>query len=187
MDQFSYAFGVVIGNQILNMSVKQMLNLDDFYAAVTDLFNNNELKIDSKMSNIIVNSMMNAVQNEKVKEEGLKFLEENKKNPDIHCTSSGLQYQVISEGTGRKPVSTDKVNCTYNGTFINGTAFDQGTTDFRLDQVIKGWTEGLQLMSEGSKYKFFIPYELAYGSRGIPGAIPGYSVLIFDVELIKIL
>lgn len=104
---------------------------------------------------------------------------------------SGLQYKVLREGDGRKPSATDKVECHYEGTLINGEVFDSSyrrgeTATFGLNQVIKGWTEGLQLMQEGAKYRFFIPYDLAYGERGAGQSIPPYAALIFDVELIKV-
>lgn len=104
---------------------------------------------------------------------------------------SGLQYKVLREGDGRKPSATDQVECHYEGTLINGQVFDSSyrrgeTATFGLNQVIKGWTEGLQLMQEGAKYRFFIPYDLAYGENGAGQSIPPYAALIFDVELIKV-
>ena len=105
---------------------------------------------------------------------------------------SGLQYQVLKEGDGKKPKATDKVRCHYEGTLINGTVFDSSykrgePAVFPLNQVIAGWTEGLQLMQEGAKYRFFIPYNLAYGERGAGASIPPYAALVFDVELIDVL
>ncbi len=104
---------------------------------------------------------------------------------------SGLQYQVLREGDGRKPAATDQVECHYEGTLINGQVFDSSyqrgqTATFGLNQVIAGWTEGLQLMQEGAKYRFFIPYHLAYGERGAGQSIPPFATLIFDVELVKV-
>jgi len=125
------------------------------------------------------------------KTQGVQFLEENKKNSEVKMTGSGLQYKVLKEGTGKNPSATDNVEVHYRGTLIDGTEFDSSykrnkTITFPLNGVIKGWTEGLQLMKEGAKYKFYIPSELAYGSSGTPG-IPPDSVLIFEVELIKVL
>lgn len=124
-------------------------------------------------------------------ERGLAFLAENKKRPEVTETASGLQYEVLVEGTGPKPASaSSRVTTHYTGTTIDGKVFDSSVNrgepiSFGLNQVIKGWTEGLQLMTVGSKYRFFIPYELAYGERGAGGSIPGGAALIFDVELFE--
>ena len=122
---------------------------------------------------------------------GREFLEENAKNDSVVQTTSGLQYMVLQEGTGAKPGPTDEVTVHYTGRLIDGTVFDSSVergepATFPLDKVIPGWTEGLQLMSEGSKYRFFIPSELAYGSKGAGEQIQPNSTLIFDVELIKV-
>lgn len=121
---------------------------------------------------------------------GSDFLENNKNKENVKVTASGLQYEVIKSGAGKKPVHTDSVEVHYRGTLINGSEFDSSyrrneTITFSLTSVIAGWTEGLQLMQEGAKYRFYIPPNLAYGDRALPG-IPADSVLIFDVELIKI-
>ena len=120
-----------------------------------------------------------------------EFLDKNAKREGVKVTSSGLQYEVLEEGNGKSPLATDIVRCHYEGRLIDGTVFDSSykrgePSEFALNQVIKGWTEGLQLMKEGSKYRFYIPYHLAYGSRGI-GNIPPYAALIFDVELIEVI
>ena len=125
------------------------------------------------------------------KQEGEAFLAENAKKDGVVTLPSGLQYQVLREGDGRKPSATDQVECHYEGTLINGQVFDSSyrrgeTATFGLNQVIKGWTEGLQLMQEGAKYRFFIPYQLAYGERGAGQSIPPFATLIFDVELVKV-
>ncbi|MFZ4815081.1 MAG: FKBP-type peptidyl-prolyl cis-trans isomerase [Phototrophicaceae bacterium] len=125
------------------------------------------------------------------KAEGEAYLSENAKRPEVKTTPSGLQYEVITQGDGAKPSATDTVEVHYHGTFINNKVFDSTVTrgqpiSFALNQVIKGWTEGLQLMSIGSTYKFYIPYQLAYGERGYPGAIPPHSALIFEVQLLGI-
>jgi FKBP-type peptidyl-prolyl cis-trans isomerase len=122
---------------------------------------------------------------------GQAFLAENKNRPEVTETASGLQYEVMVQGTGPKPGPTTKVTTHYHGTTIDGKVFDSSLQrgqplSFGLHQVISGWTEGLQLMPVGSKYKFFIPYNLAYGERGAGGAIPGGAALIFEVELIAI-
>ena len=127
----------------------------------------------------------------KAKEEGEKFLAENAKREGVKTTASGLQYEVLEATIGQKPKATDTVRVHYEGTLIDGTVFDSSykrgeSISFPLNGVIKGWTEGLQLMSVGSKYKFFIPYQLAYGERGAGGSIPPYAALIFTVELLGI-
>ncbi|MCR5050255.1 MAG: FKBP-type peptidyl-prolyl cis-trans isomerase [Paludibacteraceae bacterium] len=127
----------------------------------------------------------------KAKEEGEKFLAENGKRNGVQTTASGLQYEVLEATLGQKPKATDKVKVHYEGTLIDGTVFDSSykrgeAISFPLNGVIKGWTEGLQLMSVGSKYKFFIPYQLAYGERGAGASIPPYAALIFTVELLGI-
>lgn len=124
-------------------------------------------------------------------EAGKKFLEENAKKEGIKTTASGLQYEVIREGTGPKPGPTSTVEVHYEGTLINGQVFDSSyrrneTISFPLNRVIPGWTEGLQLMSTGSKYRLYLPSELGYGARGAGGDIPPHAALIFDVELISI-
>ena len=123
---------------------------------------------------------------------GDTYLKQNAAKPGVHTTASGLQYEVLTEGTGRTPAATDKVEVNYRGTLLNGTEFDSSykrgkPIDFRLDQVIKGWTEGVQLMKEGAKYRFVIPSKLAYGQRGAGGAIGPDETLIFEVELLKVL
>lgn len=122
------------------------------------------------------------------KSAGEAFLKENAKHDDVHVTDSGLQYTVLREGDGPKPTAADIVEVDYHGTFIDNKVFDSSytrgeTISFPLSGVIKGWTEGLQLMAVGSHYKFYIPYDLAYGERGAAGVIPPYATLIFEVEL----
>jgi len=124
-------------------------------------------------------------------ESGRAFLRENAKRPEVHTTASGLQYEVITEGTGAKPAATDVVKVHYAGKLIDGTEFDSSIKrgepiEFPLNRVIKGWTEGLQLMREGGKYRLYIPYELGYGERGAGSQIPPYATLIFEIELIKV-
>ena len=124
-------------------------------------------------------------------EQGQAFLEENKKRPGVVVLPSGLQYEIIKEGTGKKPQATDQVRCHYEGTLIDGTEFDSSykrnePTTFRANQVIKGWTEALTMMPVGSKWELYIPQELAYGSRETGGQIKPFSTLIFEVELVSI-
>ncbi len=136
-----------------------------------------------------VDFVMNA--SVKAKEEGEKFLADNAKRPEVKTTPSGLQYEVLDATLGQKPKATDTVRVHYEGTLIDGTVFDSSykrgqSISFALNQVIKGWTEGLQLMSVGSKYKLYIPYQLGYGAAGAGADIPPYAALIFTVELLGI-
>jgi len=124
-------------------------------------------------------------------EKGEQFLAENAKRPEVKTTTSGLQYEVLTESSGRSPKATDTVTVHYRGTLLDGKEFDSSykrnaPASFPLNRVIPGWTEGVQLMKEGAKYRFFIPSQLAYGSRGAPGAIGPNETLIFDVELLKV-
>ena len=192
MDKVSYALGMSIGRQLEQMSATE-LNIDDFSQAIKDVFAGSTPLTDSE-AEITVQFFFQQKAEEQAKAakaEGENFLAENAKKPGVVTLPSGLQYQVLREGNGRKPSATDQVECHYEGTLINGQVFDSSyrrgeTATFGLNQVIKGWTEGLQLMQEGAKYRFFIPYNLAYGERGAGQAIPPYAALIFDVELIKV-
>lgn len=183
MDKVSYALGMSIGRQLEQMSATE-LNIDDFSQAIKDVFAGSTHLTDSE-AEITVQSFFQQKAEEQAKAakaEGENFLAENAKKPGVVTLPSGLQYQVLREGNGRKPSATDQVECHYEGTLINGQVFDSSyrrgeTATFGLNQVIKGWTEGLQLMQEGAKYRFFIPYNLAYGERGAGQAIPPYEVL----------
>ena len=124
--------------------------------------------------------------------EGKVYLDANAKKEGVKVTKSGLQYEVLQEGTGKSPKATDTVRCHYEGRLLDGTVFDSSykrgePADFGLNQVIPGWTEGVQLMKEGAKFRFTIPYLLAYGEQGAGASIPPFSTLVFDVELIKVL
>ena len=201
MDKVSYALGIGIGHQLANMG-GSALNIDDFAQAVKDVLAGGELKIKSSEAQQIVQTFF-AEQEEKInkqrqeagkmaKEAGEKYLAENAKKDGIITLPSGLQYQVLKEGNGKKPSAKDSVKCHYEGFLIDGTVFDSSVQRgepavFGLQQVIAGWTEGLQLMQEGAKYRFFIPYRLAYGEGGAGASIPPYAALIFDVELIQVM
>lgn len=192
MDKVSYALGMSIGHQLQQMNATS-LDIDDFGQAIKDVFAGNARLTDSE-AQIAVQSFFQQKAEEQAKAakaEGENFLAENAKKPGVKVLPSGLQYQVLREGNGRRPTATDQVECHYEGTLINGQVFDSSyrrgeTATFGLNQVIKGWTEGLQLMQEGAKYRFFIPYNLAYGEQGAGQAIPPYAALIFDVELVKV-
>jgi FKBP-type peptidyl-prolyl cis-trans isomerase FklB len=200
MDKVSYALGIGIGHQLANMG-GQELNIDDFAQAVKDVLAGHDLKIKSSEAQQIVQDFF-AQQEQKInkqrqeagkvhKEAGEKYLAENAKKEGVVTLPSGLQYQVLKAGNGRKPSAKDTVKCHYEGFLIDGTVFDSSIqrgepATFPLQQVIAGWTEGLQLMQEGAKYRFFIPYRLAYGEGGAGASIPPFAALIFDVELIQV-
>ena len=201
MDKLSYGLGLGIGQQLAQMNIEG-LNIDDFAEAIRDVLAGAELKVGHREAQQIVQEYfqkqekkLNAEREEKGKKakvEGEKFLAENAKKEGVKVTKSGLQYMVLREGTGRQPKATDSVRCHYEGFLIDGTVFDSSVqrgepATFGLQQVIAGWTEGLQLMNEGAKYRFFIPYLLAYGPSGAGNSIPPYAALIFDIELIKVM
>lgn len=202
MDKLSYALGHNIGHQLIGMGLQKSLNIEDYAAAIADVLQGRE----PKMSHSEVNEVLEhyfteleerqqaeaAERGKAAKGEGEAFLKENAKRASITVTASGLQYEVVKEGTGRQPKASDTVRCHYEGTLIDGTVFDSSyrrnqPAEFGLRQVIAGWTEGVQLMKEGSIFKFYIPYNLAYGERGAGADIPPYAALIFTVELIKVL
>ena len=192
MDKVSYALGMSIGHQLQQMSATE-LNIDDFAQAIKDVFSAKAQLTDAEAQTAVQTFFQQKAEEQAAaaKAEGENFLAENAKKPGVKTLPSGLQYEVLREGNGRKPSATDEVECHYEGTLINGQVFDSSyrrgeTATFGLNQVIKGWTEGLQLMQEGAKYRFFIPYNLAYGEQGAGQAIPPYAALIFDVELIKV-
>lgn len=201
MDKVSYALGLGIGRQLAQMGASE-LNIDDFAAAIKDVIAGNELKVSNREAQTIVQDYfrkqeekLNAERAEKgkvAKAEGEKYLAENAKKEGVATLPSGLQYMVLKEGNGKKPKATDQVKCHYEGFLIDGTVFDSSIQRgepavFPLNQVIAGWTEGLQLMQEGAKYRFFIPYILGYGEGGAGASIPPYAALIFDVELLEVL
>lgn len=200
MDKLSYALGIGIGSQLAGMGAKE-LNIDDFAQAIKDVISGSELKVDNAEAQTLV---QNFFQEQEAKQQaaaaeagkvakaaGEAFLAENGKKDGVVTLPSGLQYQVLKEGDGKKPSATDQVVCHYEGTLIDGTVFDSSyqrnqPATFGLNQVIAGWTEGVQLMQEGAKYRFFIPYNLAYGERGAGAQIPPFATLVFDVELIEV-
>lgn len=200
MDKLSYALGLGIGQQLSQMNISA-LRIDDFAQAVKDVIEGNSLQMKHSEAQTIVQDFfreqeekINAERAEKgkaAKEAGEKYLADNAKKDGVVTLPSGLQYIVLRDGDGKKPKATDRVRCHYEGFLIDGTVFDSSVqrgepATFGLQQVIAGWTEGLQLMREGAKYRFFIPYMLGYGASGAGASIPPYSALIFDVELIKV-
>ena len=194
MDKFSYAIGLGIGQNLLSMGA-QGINVDDFAQAISDVLNRKETAISHNEAREIVNKYfeeLEAKMNAENIEKGKAFLAENAKKEGIITLPSGLQYQVLQEGNGKKPSATDRVKCHYEGTLIDGTLFDSSIKRgqpavFGVNQVIKGWVEALQLMSEGSKWRLFIPSELGYGAQQAGEMIPPHSTLIFEVELIEVL
>ncbi len=194
MDKFSYAIGLGIGQNLKGMGATN-INLNDFTQAIKDIIEENQTAISHKEAQTIVNDYFQKLEkqiNQANIQEGTDFLEENKKNPNIITLPSGLQYEIIKEGNGKKPKASERVKCHYEGTLINGTLFDSSIKRgepaiFGVSQVIPGWVEALQLMNEGSKWRLFIPSELAYGAQGAGEMIPPHSTLIFEVELIEVL
>ena len=200
MDKLSYALGIGIGSQLAGMGAKE-LNIDDFAQAIKDVVSGSALKVDNAEAQTLVQNFFRKQEAERqaaaaeagkaAKAAGEAFLAENGKKEGVVTLPSGLQYQVLKEGNGKKPSATDQVVCHYEGTLIDGTVFDSSykrkePATFGLNQVIAGWTEGVQLMQEGAKYRFFIPYDLAYGDRGAGAQIPPFAALVFDVELIEV-
>ncbi len=192
MDKVSYALGMSIGRQLLQMNAAEV-NVDDFAQAIKDVFASKATLTEAEAQAAVESFFQKKAEEQAgaAKKDGEAFLAENAKKDGVVTLPSGLQYQVLREGNGRKPSATDQVECHYEGTLINGQVFDSSyrrgeTATFGLNQVIKGWTEGLQLMQEGAKYRFFIPYHLGYGERGAGQSIPPYATLIFDVELVKV-
>ena len=192
--KISYALGLGIGQQLKSMNIENF-SVSEFARSIEDVMSGKETEMSAKDAQILLNEYFQKKQEEEAKAniaEGKAFLEENGKREGVVTTKSGLQYEVLTEGTGNSPKATDKVRCHYEGRLIDGTVFDSSyqrnePADFGLNQVIAGWTEGVQLMKEGAKYRFYIPYLLGYGERGAGASIPPYATLVFDVELIKVL
>lgn len=207
LDSASYAFGQMMASNLKQGGLSS-LNYDLMSRGLKDAFNGTAPAMQQQTSQEIINKLFEGLsgkraqiekQNEaqeKLKfapaiKEGEAFLAKNKTNPNIKTTASGLQYEIITQGNGVKPIATDQVSVHYKGALLNGQEFDSSykrekPTSFGVSQVIKGWTEGLQLMQEGSKFRFYIPYDLAYGGRGAGANIPPFSTLVFEVELLKV-
>ena len=200
MDKLSYALGLGIGRQLSQMGAND-LNAADFAQAVKDMIDGKEPQVPAAEAQQIVEDFFQKQEERQraeaaekykgAKSEGEKYLSENAKKEGVTTLPSGLQYQVLKEGNGKSPKATDKVVCHYEGMLIDGTMFDSSIqrgepATFPINGVIAGWTEGLQLMKEGAKYRFFIPYQLGYGERGAGASIPPFATLVFDVELIEV-
>lgn len=201
MDKVSYSLGLGIGRQLADMGAAG-LNIDDFAQAIKDVLAGRKPQIgDAEAQTLVQNFFREQEQKQRAaaakrfeanKRSGEQYLAENAKKEGVITLPSGLQYQVLRPGNGKRPKETDQVRCHYEGMLIDGTLFDSSIQRgepavFGLNQVIKGWTEGVQLMQEGAKYRFFIPYSLGYGEQGAGRQIPPYSALIFDVELLEVL
>lgn len=201
MDKNSYALGMSIAHNMLQSGVRE-ISFDDFTAGLKAALTGAEPAISYEEAGTLLDEFFGKIQEEQaarqaeigefMKKDGETFLAANAKKEGVTVLPSGLQYKVLKSGEGRKPGRTDKVKCHYEGTFPNGQKFDSSydrdePAVFGVNQVIAGWTEALQLMSEGSAWELYIPYNLAYGEAGAPGAIPPYSALVFKVELIEVL
>ncbi len=193
MDSISYSLGVLIAQNLKNQGFKDVKS-SDLAAGIDDVLAGRELKINLQECN---NTIQDYSTKQREKESGAlieggkKFLEENGKRKEVVTLPSGLQYEIIKAGNGPKPAATDQVTVHYHGTLIDGTVFDSSVkrgepATFPVNGVIQGWVEALQLMPVGSKWKLFIPYNLAYGERGAGQSIKPYSTLIFEVELLSI-
>ena len=191
-DSASYAIGVSVASFYKQQGITN-LNTALVSRAINDILGGKKALLDDQAANACVTKLMNEMQEEKSKpiiEAGKAFLAKNKTRPEVKTTASGLQYEVIKEGTGIKPTIVDTFVAHYRGTFVNGTEFEASYNRgepliYPVSAVIRGWTEGLQLMPAGSKYKFYIPHNLAYGVND-NGTIPGGSTLIFELELLDV-
>ena len=193
MDKISYAIGLSMGQNLMGSGVTS-LEYADLAAGIKDVLEKNQPQISYQEAQQVLGKFFSELESKiagEAKAAGEAFLAENAKREGVKVTESGLQYEVLEATIGQKPKATDKVRVHYEGTLIDGTVFDSSykrgeSITFGLNQVIKGWTEGLQLMSIGSKYKLYLPYQLAYGERGAGANIPPYAALIFTVELLGI-
>ena len=193
MDKISYAIGLSMGQNLMGSGVTS-LEYADLAAGIKDVLEKNQPQISYQEAQQVLGKFFSELEAKiagEAKAAGEAFLAENAKREGVKVTESGLQYEVLEATIGQKPNATDNVRVHYEGTLIDGTVFDSSykrgeSITFGLNQVIKGWTEGLQLMSIGSKYKLYLPYQLAYGERGAGANIPPYAALIFTVELLGI-
>lgn len=201
MDKNSYALGMSIAHNMIQSGVKE-ISFEDFTAGLKATLKGEEPAISYEDAGKLLDKYFSQLEEaqaasraeigEAMKKEGAEFLLENAKKEGVTVLASGLQYKVLKNGNGKKPGKTSQVKCHYEGTFIDGKVFDSSyrrgePAVFGVNQVIAGWTEALQLMSEGSEWQLFIPYNLAYGEAGAGGSIPPYAALVFKVELIEVL
>ena len=193
MDKISYALGLSLGNNLLGSGVNA-LGYGQLAQGIQDVMEQKKPKMSYEEAQTVINDFFQSLQaegGEKAQSEGKAFLEENSKRAEIVTLPSGLQYEIMTEGAGATPKATDTVKVHYHGTLIDGKVFDSSVNrgepaTFGVTQVISGWVEALQLMPVGSKWKLFIPSELAYGAQGAGQAIAPHSTLIFEVELLEV-
>lgn len=193
MEKVSYALGLSIGNNLMGSGIKD-LNTDEFIKAVKDVLAGNKPEMSYEEAKQVLDTFFQDLAN-KINEQNIKagkdFLEKNKAQEGVVELASGLQYQILTSGSGKSPSVTNRVKCHYTGMLLDGTVFDSSVqrgepAEFGVNQVIAGWTEALQLMKEGDKWRLFIPSDMAYGARGAGNSIPPHATLIFDVELIEV-
>ena len=193
MDKISYALGLSLGNNLSGSGVNA-LDYGQLAQGIQDVLEQKKPKMSYEEAQTVINDFfqsLQAVGGEKAQSEGKAFLEENCKRAEIVTLPSGLQYEIMTEGAGATPKATDTVKVHYHGTLIDGKVFDSSVNrgepaTFGVTQVISGWVEALQLMPVGSKWKLYIPSELAYGAQGAGQAIAPHSTLIFEVELLEV-
>ena len=193
MEKLSYAIGMSMAQNLMQSGLKN-IDIDAFVKAFTSVWNKADLDMDSNEANQLLQEYFTKQQDAMLNQNleiGRAFLEENKKKANVVTLPSGLQYEILTEGKGEKPKATDSVKCHYHGTLIDGTVFDSSVERgqpavFGVTQVIQGWVEALQLMPVGSKWRLYLPSELAYGKQGAGRDIQPNSALIFDVELLGI-
>ena len=194
MNKISYALGLGIAHQLKSMGIEDF-SVEDFSQSVSDVLADKTPAMTNREAQELLNDYFQKKQKEEAEKaiaEGKVFLEANGKREGVTTTKSGLQYEVLTPGKGeRSPKATDTVVCHYEGRLVSGKVFDSSyernqPAEFGLNQVIPGWTEGLQLIGEGAKFRFYIPYLLGYGEQGAGPSIPPYSTLVFDVELISV-
>lgn len=194
IEAVSYSVGMSVAGSLMQQNLEN-INPEAFLEGITDALEGKTPKYTPEEANAIIQKYLQAAGEAKfgkIKEEGEAFLAENAKKEGITTTPSGLQYEVINEGNGKSPSETSNVTVHYHGTLIDGSVFDSSVSrgepaTFGVNQVIKGWTEALQLMKEGDKYRLYIPQDLAYGANPHPGGpIKPYMPLVFDVELLEV-
>lgn len=194
MDKISYALGISMASNLKSTGINN-LNLNEFQKGVSDIMEGKKPNMDMEEAQMLLSQYFSKLQQEadaKNKEMGEKFLAENKKREGIITTASGLQYEILTEGNGPKPKATDTVSCHYEGRLIDGTVFDSSIrrgqpAQFPVNGVIAGWVEALQMMPVGSKWRLYIPSDLAYGAHGAGDIIGPNATLIFDVEVLQII
>jgi FKBP-type peptidyl-prolyl cis-trans isomerase FklB len=201
LDRISYALGLSMGNNFRASGI-QSINVNDFADGVAAVFDGVKPKMSYDEAKAVIREYFTAMEEqqraeaaktgEANRQAGEAFLSENGKRPEIHTTATGLQYEVLAEGNGTQPTANDRVKVHYTGKLIDGTVFDSSVergepATFGVTQVIPGWVEALQLMKAGSKWRLYVPSDLAYGPNGAGGVIGPHATLIFDVELLEVL